>query len=491
MFGIRQANGISQTADYGGAAPRLFAGQILAGVVLVVSLISHTAAQTVAFVDVNVVPMDRERVLLRQTVIVRDNVITSIGEKDGITAPADARIINGNGRLWLSPGLADMHVHGTEADDLGLYISYGVTTVLHMGDAPSFFLSHMRPAIMSGKVIGPQMFFGMKVDGAADYGLFHVSDVDQARAIVRIARTNGYDFIKVYNKVSAAEFDAIVDEARKQGLAVIGHGVESVGLPAGLFKGQAMVAHAEEFLYTAFYNKEALDAAPDMSAIPRVAEEVRRSGAFVTPTLVAYEAIARQWGRPEEVNVLLAAPEASNLTPTVRLLWSQAWYGGRTGDIRPRLLFLRRFTKALADAGVPLLAGTDAPTIAGLVPGNSLHEEMRNLVESGLSRFQALSTATRNAGAFIASTHPEVPPFGTIATGMRADLVLTAANPLDSLETLRRPVGVMTYGRWFDASMLVSLRDQRKQRYRRLEELRWRNRQRKQLRKSPELSTIN
>jgi hypothetical protein len=454
-----------------------------------VLLVSHAAAQTVAFVDVNVVPMDRERVLLRQTVVVRDHIITAIGAHGAITAPANARIINGNGRLWLSPGLADMHVHGIEVDDLGLYISYGVTTVLHMGDAPSFFLSHMRPAIASGKVIGPQMFFGMKVDGGADYGLFHVSDVDQARAMVRIARTNGYDFIKVYNKVGAAEFDAIVDEARKHGLAVIGHGVESVGLPAGLFKGEVMVAHGEEFLYTAFYNKEDPDAAPAMNAVPRVAEEIRRSGAFITPTLVAYEAIARQWGRPEEVNVLLAAPEASNLTPTVRLSWSQTRYGERTGDIRPRLLFLRRFTKALADVGVPLLAGTDAPTIAGLVPGHSLHEEMRNLVESGLSRFQALSTATRNAGAFIAGTHPEVPPFGTVETGMRADLVLTVANPLDSLETLRRPVGVMTYGRWFDASMLVSLLDQRKQRYQRLEELRWMGGQKKQLRPSPRRGT--
>jgi imidazolonepropionase-like amidohydrolase len=114
-----------------------------------------------------------------------------------------------------------------------------------------------------------------------------------------------------------------------------------------------------------------------------------------------------------------------------------------------------------------------------------LHEELRNLVESGLSRFQALSTATRNAGAFVARTRPEAPPFGTIEAGRRADLVLTLANPLDALETLRRPVGVMTYGRWFDASALVSLVDERKQRYQRLEELRWTDPKKKRLPKSP------
>jgi len=452
---------------------QILAKPLLAIVVLVVSLAAHAAAQTVAFVDVNVVPMDRERVALRQTVIVQGHVITAMGAADGVQAPENAQIVNGNGRLWLSPGLADMHVHGTEVDDLGLYVAHGVTTVLHMGDAPSFFLSHVRPAIASGDVIGPQMFFGMKVDGAADYGLFHVSGVDQARAVVQIARTNGYDFIKVYSKVGAAEFDAIVDQARRQRMAVIGHGVVSVGLPAALFKGQVMVAHGEEFLYTAFHDEQAPDAAPGVNAVPRVAEETRRSGAFVSPTLVAYEAIARQWGRPEEVNVLLATPEASNLTPSVRGSWSRARYGARTGDIRPRLSFLRRFTKALADAGVPLLAGTDAPTIAGLVPGHSLHEELRNLVESGLSRFQALSSATRNAGSFIARTRPGVAAFGTIEAGKRADLVLTLANPLDALETLRRPVGVMVHGRWFDASTLASFVDERKRRYQSLEALRW------------------
>ncbi len=442
-------------------------------VLSLMALAAPAAAQTVvAFVDVNVVPMDSERILTRQTVVVSDRRIAAIGARDSVTPPVGAQIIDGHGRLWLSPGLADMHVHGTEEEDLGSYVALGVTTVLHMGDAPPFFLSHVRPAIASGQTIGPQMFFAMKVDGAPTYGLFFVGDAEQARAMVRVAKKNGYDYFKVYSQLTAAQFDAIADEAHKVGLPVIGHGVTTVGLPAALAKGQVMVAHGEEFLYTAFQDENNPNGVPSMDAIPPVVGAVRRSGAFITPNLVAYETIARQWGRPEQVDSFLAAPEAAYLTPTVRLSWSQPRYGERTGTLEPRLMFLRRFTKALADSGVPLLAGTDAPTIAGLVPGYSLHQELRNLTQSGLTPFQALSAATRTAGDFVGRTHRDVPLFGQVAVGMRGDLVLSQTNPLESLETLMSPVGVMAFGRWFDAATLGSMLEERKRRYQRLDRLR-------------------
>src|SRR5688572_14582317 len=72
---------------------------------------SRTAApETVAFVNVNVIPMDRERVLRNQTVIVRDGVIAEIGEAKRIKVPTGAQQIDGSGK-FLIPGLSDMHVH--------------------------------------------------------------------------------------------------------------------------------------------------------------------------------------------------------------------------------------------------------------------------------------------------------------------------------------------------------------------------------------------
>jgi len=110
-----------------------------------------------------------------------------------------------------------------------------------------------------------------------EYGFVFVTQPEQAGGLVRLAKTNGYAFIKVYNHISAPVFDALVDEGRKLGMAVIGHGVLAVGLPAALFRGQVMVAHGEEFIYTAFHDKV------DQSKIAAVVSETRRSNAYVTP----------------------------------------------------------------------------------------------------------------------------------------------------------------------------------------------------------------
>jgi hypothetical protein len=91
------------------------------------------ATAAIAFVDVNVLPMDLQRVLQHQTVLVEGQRITAIGDARKISVPADAVQIKGDATKYLVPGLADMHTHIEEANDLALYTANGVTTVLQMG----------------------------------------------------------------------------------------------------------------------------------------------------------------------------------------------------------------------------------------------------------------------------------------------------------------------------------------------------------------------
>ncbi|GAP66614.1 amidohydrolase [Mizugakiibacter sediminis] len=113
----------------------------------------------------------------------------------------------------------------------------------------------------------------------------------------------------------------------------------------------------------------------------------------------------------------------------------------------------------MSDAGVPLITGTDAPTIPGLAPGFALHDDLDALQRAGLTRYQVLAAATRTPGAMIRRAQPDAAPFGTVAVGSRADLVLSAGNPLADLATLRQPLGVMANGRWYARADLQALLD--------------------------------
>ncbi|MGZ5198296.1 MAG: amidohydrolase family protein [Telluria sp.] len=421
---------------------------------------ASVAPATTAFIDVNVIPMDTDRVLPHQTVLVVDGKIANMGSR--IDVPADARTIEGHGTMYLAPGLADMHTHAHTRRDMAVFLAHGVTTILDMGNAPNEFIAQLRPAIDKGRVPGPHVVAAFRLDGNARYGNLMVTTPDEARAAVRLAKANGYEFIKVYNDLSPACFDAIVQEARRLRMPVAGHGVTSVGLARQMEAGQLLVAHTEEFLYTVFSKPPPGmdDQPPPLAEIPQVIAEIRKTGAYVTADLNTYGTIARQWGRPDVVKGYLAAPQARDVSPDDRIAWKYEGYAKRTGTLARRAAFLARFTKAMADAGVPLVAGTDTPSIPGLAPGFSLYDDLQALAAAGLTSFEVLATATRSPGRMLTQHVPGTTPFGTIAIGNQADLVLLATNPLDELATLRQPVGVMAKGRWYDSKTLARLVDQ-------------------------------
>ena len=411
-----------------------------------------------AFVDVNLIPMDRDRIVPHQTVLVKGGKIVAVGAT--VAVPAAATIIEGRGRAYLSPGLADMHTHAETPNDMKVYLANGVTSVLNMGGASSDFMDQRRPLLNAAMRPGPHVYAAFRVDGSPRYGQFVITTPDEARWIVRLAKTNGYDFIKAYNDLAPECFTALVEEGRRQHMAVVGHGVTRVGLERQLDEGQVLVAHAEEFLYTTFAPKTAggdPDAAPDPALIPRAIAFVKRDHAFVTADLNTFATMARQWGKPAVVEAYLQAPQARYLSPDRRIDWRREDYARRTGSLSARLAFLVRFVKAMSDAGVQLVAGTDAPTIPGLFPGYALQDDLAALVGAGLSPYQALATATRTPGDLVTATVPGAQRFGVIEPGARADLILTDGEAVQDLRALRTPAGVMAGGRWYDWPRLSGL----------------------------------
>ena len=127
---------------------------ILFLLLLAVTIAGQTKTPAIAFVDVNVIPMDKERVLRKQTVIVRDGLIAEIGDTKRIKIPKDAQRIDGRGR-FLIPGLSDMHVHlftddefpdALAEDEFKVMLAHGVTTIRLMTGTPEQLVLRRKSA---------------------------------------------------------------------------------------------------------------------------------------------------------------------------------------------------------------------------------------------------------------------------------------------------------------------------------------------------------
>ena len=142
--------------------------------------------------------MDRERIIKRQTVLIRDGIISEIGPVTEVQVPTRALRINGQSR-YLMPGLADMHVHAWK-ENLLLYVANGVTTVRFMDGHP--IILAWRESIALGEMLSPTIYTsGLTIDGPtpAGWGFDNllVESADEAERVVAEQKEAGYDFIKV------------------------------------------------------------------------------------------------------------------------------------------------------------------------------------------------------------------------------------------------------------------------------------------------------
>ena len=265
----------------------------------------------IAFTNINVVPMDRDHILRNHTVVVTDGVISAVAPTAEIQLTGDMTVLDGSGR-YLMPGLFDMHVHLRNEADLPVYLANGVTTVLNMG-GPSHLLE-WRDRIEAGTLVGPHLLVSFFIDGPGGrFGI--VRTPEAARSAVTGAGESGYDYIKVYNSLTTEQFTAIVAEANRRGISVIGHAVRAPGMEGILEGGQIMIAHGKEYIYTHFGNTT------NRALLPSAIELTRRTGAYLIPNLWAFEIMTVQWGRPAAVDSFLSLPATRYLHPSYRHSW--------------------------------------------------------------------------------------------------------------------------------------------------------------------------
>jgi hypothetical protein len=121
--------------------------------------------------------------------------------------------------------------------------------------------------------------------------------------------------------------------------------------------------------------------------------------------------------------------------------------------------FHLKLVKMLNDAGVLIVLGTDESALPGLFPGKSVHDELAQFVLAGLTPYQALATATSNAGEFVARRISPTEKFGKLVPGYRADILLLDQDPLVRVDAVAQPAGILVRGKWFTALELAAVRD--------------------------------
>lgn len=451
---------------------------------------------TIALTHVVVIDVSSGSELRDRTVLVRARRIVAVDSSPRASLPNDARVVDGSGR-YLIPGLWDMHVHTFYPDDVDpnfpVFIANGVTGIRDMGNSALSLarIHQLRGEVESGTRVGPRFVAaGPLVEGAPPtWPNSVIADTpERGRSLVDSLAAAGADFIKVYSRLQPGPYHAIAQESRRRGIPFEGHvpgaisaseasdaGQRSMEHLYGIVEGcstveSEVIAARTALLDARTAGSDTLEAARRVSRVYRQAlqgfderrcnrlvSQLARNRSWQVPTLVSYE--QPTCVAPEELardsRVKYVSPRRQAAWPRTRAARAHRNAADAELAATDSLICtgaLARLTAVLAEASVPILAGTDAGTPYVLY-GFGLHQELSLLVRAGLTPLTALRAATINPAVFLGATDS----LGTVASGKLADLVLLDADPLADVSNTTRIRAVLANGRYYDRAALDAL----------------------------------
>lgn len=447
-----------------------------------------------AITHVALVDVQGARLVPNRTVLVDAGRIVAVGHGDSVKVPPTAMVVDGRGR-YLMPALWDMHTHVYAVSpllDLPLYVAYGVTNVRDMQGCPRTgdpFIAcaedkrRWTAEAVAGRRVGPRILAttsfmangpGMleRVRGVPSF--YGTATPDEARRFVRHFAGRA-EAIKVYDRLPRAAYFALVDEARRQGMDVVGHRPHAVSaLEAAAH--QKSIDHARFLLHESFPGSRALRESAgtaawredrrrmldehDPEAAREIFEAMRRHGTWYVPThltrwmdayadspavredsLLRYLHPLMRWQWLEDVDATLA----EDPSPEAREAYREFYRKGLD------------LTGAAHEAGVRVLAGSDY-----IVPGADVHRELEQLVAAGLTPAEALHAATLAPARYFSLEER----YGTVAPGKTADLLLLGADPLRDVRNTRRIEAVVFGGHLYDRAALDGISEHVRERAR-------------------------
>jgi imidazolonepropionase-like amidohydrolase len=387
-------------------------------------------------------------------VVVEGDRIRAAGARATVRAPRDAEVVDATGKI-LTPGLVDVHCHINQPpEDMKRYwiaqLRWGVTTMRSAGnDKPEtvpLFRQTRAPRRGSGPAgtfLAPRSYTagqGFNVSGPYPGApVFRPTDADEARANVRNLKAQRVDFIKIWMttpKFPPEVVAAIVDEGRRQGIPIVAHVTDVATLHQLADQG------VTDFLHNPV----------DQPVPPELVAYARAKKLTFAPTLANIES---RWFYYEHPDILKMPLLQDALYPRGKAMLADAARKEQTlsaPDLAQRKARMREqsypFIKAMSDAGVRIVTGTDCGAEASQTTpfGHATHREIQMFVEAGMSPLAAIRAATLDAARVL--TRSEDPDYGSVRAGKAADLLLLDGDPTIDINNTIKINKVMRGGRW-------------------------------------------
>ena len=422
--------------------------------------------------DVKVVDVETGQVSDNKSIEIRDGHIA--GVYDAETDISAEETIEGEGK-YVIPGLWDMHVHFRGGDSLiaenkellKLYIQHGVTTVRDAGGDITPAILEWKKEIEKGNLRGPRIFTsGPKLDGADPSwaGSIEVTEVSQVSGALDSLESLNVDYVKLYDSTIPGDvYIAAIKEAEERGLPVTGHMPFTVDFNDAVAAGLDATEHMYYVLKGSSTKEEEITKAVQdgeygfweaLSEVVATYDSVRANktyqqmadaGTGVVPTLHIGKVLAFLNEEDHSGDPFLEKiPDGIQQTYEGRL---QSALRQSDGATQRRRNLRQRFVSMipnLHEAGVSIYAGSDSgPYNSFVYPGLSLHKELEELVEAGLTPLEALQTSVQNGPAFFGVSDT----YGKIQQGYAADLLILNSNPLSDIKNTQDIYSVILKGK--------------------------------------------
>ncbi len=426
-----------------------------------------TPVEGYTIVHVAVVDVKQGVALPDQTVVIAGERILRVAPDGAEGLPTTTHSVDGSG-LYLMPGLADAHVHFFDPQVFGrLMLANGVLLVRDMGQVTADVVK-VRAELNAGTLLGPEMIAtGYLLDGSPaqiPQIALALATPDEGRAAVRQQVQAGVDEIKVYAGLKKDVYLAILDEAQKLGIKVVGHVPEAVYVEDAAAAGQSSIEHLHGFdkligklldlPITLRAEGQGLDARywPLLSEVnhDQLQAALRRiaaTGVAVCPTVIVFKK-GVDMAQFQSGN----HPMSEYISPAIREIWKTLWDPSQAQGLEYIWPSMQAFVAELHQAGVTLMVGTDL-VFPGIIPGYAVHEEMAMWQEAGVPPADILRSATIVPARFMGLDER----LGTIEEGKAASLVLVRANPLDDIRNASQVEAVFLRGQYFSRADLDRL----------------------------------